>query len=296
MSAAPGGACPLCGGARLREAARGAASRVARCEGCAMMFRLPYAAAKDRCEDCRDRCLDDEKCLDAGYSSAFLSARLEVDRVRLERLRAWAGPVRGARVLELGAGVGALASLLAAEAAEYRGLEPSPLFHRALSRSFPALALRVERARFPEGLGAERFDLVVAVDVLPFVEDPVAFLRAARERLAEGGRLYLELPNERLLGLRAAARGALGLYAAEPVHPGHINFFAPATLRAALERAGLRPLRLGQVTLIGDPRRVEMTLRRPLGPLARSGCALLRWSRLDLLLQQGNLVAAAEAA
>ena len=94
-------------------------------------------------------------------------------------------------VLEIGVGQGALGYRLA-ERYRYVGLE------------LDGEALAVARSRLRRGtlvhgdLGAlapeDRFDLVVATEVLEHYEDDVAALRAWRERLVAGGAVLLSVP------------------------------------------------------------------------------------------------------
>lgn len=115
-----------------------------------------------------------------------------------------------------------------------------------------------------EALAAgERFELVVASEVLEHVDKPVAFLKSLKERLAPEGRIFLTVPNgygpselassfetlmalTGLLGLaRAAKRALLGRSVQAPlsrdtlaVSP-HVSFFTWSELQRILSAAGL---------------------------------------------------------
>jgi SAM-dependent methyltransferase len=130
-------------------------------------------------------------------------------------------------------------------------------------------ALRSE----PE-LGAHHFDLVLVCHVLEHLADPVALLRALRDRLgprSAGHWLYLEVPFERHRILKRRLPAGTGLPAAVPlvarhrasfvvldfvstlarvkfglVPPGgliklheHVNYFGAESLRRLLETVGL---------------------------------------------------------
>ncbi len=288
-------ACPVCGSAVLGTALSAPGLTMRACGACSMLFAEPYCSQlTEKCDKCGKRC---PKPADAPehYADLYIEGRLRLEAARLARVEAALGrPLSGLRVLEAGAGVGALGSLLAARGADYSGLEPVPMFHEALSRGFPALAPRVRRGF----LGAEDpgpYDLVVAADVLNYVAGPVQVLARLKALLAPNGTLYLEVPNERFFALRTAARRALGIYSS-PVHPGHVNFFGPGPLREAAGRAGLAVRELYQVSLLADAERLRMTLRRRPPAWLRAASLAARLTRFDLLLQQGNLVCVCGAA
>jgi len=88
-----------------------------------------------------------------------------------------------------------------------------------------------------EDLGDERFDLVVLMDVIEHVLDPIGLLQSAATQLAPAGRLVIQAPNRRSeMASRAGPRWSW--YSA----PDHVIHLAPATLPLLAERAGLELL------------------------------------------------------
>jgi SAM-dependent methyltransferase len=119
----------------------------------------------------------------------------------------------GARSLDLGCGTGyGSAELLAAGAAEVVGIDPHRSSILYAKRRFGSRAARFRVGR-AEDLGGElgRFDLTVAVNVLPQVADVEAALRGVASLLAPEGRLIASLPP--LLDGQA-----LSLYRVNPKH------------------------------------------------------------------------------
>ena len=110
----------------------------------------------------------------------------------------WLRVNRGARVLDVGCGVGRWSRLLAARGAEVVGIDLSPTMiaqasHRAATEGVADRCRFVvtDLARLDLG---ERFDLVLGVTVLQHILDPRAFrdaLSAMAEHLAPGGRMVL---------------------------------------------------------------------------------------------------------
>lgn len=278
--------CKLCGGAAPRELLRSQDNSIMRCPACGFMYREPYrGCAAAKCAACEDRCID------RASHPAFLAARLRVDARRAARIaRLAGGNLAGLAVLELGAGLGCLASALAASAGQYYGLEASPVFFGCLRANFPALAGKVENGLLPGPEHRGRFDLLVLVDVLQFAPKPLEFLREALLALKKGGKVYVELPDESLLRLRARARRALGLYSGSPLHHGHINFFTPRSLRYLLKEAGLRPEILRQTSIAADEDRLFLTLKRELPRWVRAASLAARLTGADTLARLGNTV------
>lgn len=278
--------CKLCGGGRPAKILRSQDSGIMKCPDCGFIYREPYrGCAAARCAACAD------KCIDRLSEPGFLEARLRVDGRRAKRIERLAGgDLSKLKLLELGAGLGCLASHLAAASGHYHGLESSPVFYGCLKAGFKSLAGKVENALLPGPEHRGRFDLLVAVDVLQFAPKPLEFLREAALALAEGGRIYLEVPDESLLTLRAKVRGKLGLYEGNPLHHGHINFFTPGSLRFLLREAGLRAEVLAQASIASDEDRLFLTLKKKLPPWVRALSLGARLTKADTLLGLGNTV------
>ncbi len=77
----------------------------------------------------------------------------------------------------------------------------------------------------------ERFDIVVCSHVIEHVADPHETLMQLRDRMTDGGAIYVEVPME--------------IWKQPPLHEEpvtHVNFFTVESLRTLLQRAGLQPL------------------------------------------------------
>jgi 2-polyprenyl-3-methyl-5-hydroxy-6-metoxy-1,4-benzoquinol methylase len=103
----------------------------------------------------------------------------------------------GARVLELGCAAGLMTSVIADGTVTVLAIDRSEAYlERARERELPGASLALgDLDELPET--SERFDHILATNVLHELRDPVAFLRACRERLAVDGRVHLTLQNPR---------------------------------------------------------------------------------------------------
>lgn len=166
------------------------------------------------------------------------------DKVRLaltarRLLRQVGGAARG-RVLEIGAGGGALAERLAQGAREVVAVdvrsEPSPR-HPRVRR----LTGRIEDL----DLGKDAFDLVVGIHVLEHVDDVQGLLARVRGVLAPGGVAYFVTPNA---GCRALDVFGADWWMLED--PTHVRFLSPDSIDRLARRAGFHQVAVRR--LLGD--------------------------------------------
>jgi SAM-dependent methyltransferase len=172
-------------------------------------------------------------------------------RKRLEFVSSVVAARRPRRVLDIGCGTGEQLTFPLAQAhsdARFLGVDPDERSIEHAQRSFARPNLEFSlAAELPD---AERFDLVVASEVLEHVESPGEFLRGLVERLNPGGAIVLTVPNgfgpfelgslaesllAQVLPIGRGERAGPDTLAASP----HINFFSWGRLRAALAAAGL---------------------------------------------------------
>lgn len=138
----------------------------------------------------------------------------------------------GARVLEVGAGFGAIAAEIARRSPDrvVTAIEPA-------GNVFPTLSERAEEspnlrvAQITSGQLADTaahgtFDTVLYVNVLEHIADDVAELRTAARLLTTGGRLGVFVP------------AMPSLYGSLDYKSGHYRRYHAAQLRSVLERAG----------------------------------------------------------
>src|SRR5579863_3586510 len=141
-------------------------------------------------------------------------------------------PSLGDTVLELGAGIGNVASHLMGRRLRYVAAEKDPLYLHALRNRFlrtpnvevlqldPECPADYQRADGP-------FDTVLCVNVLEYVEDPAAVIQAAASVLKSGGSLVVLAPQSQ------------AMYGTLDKAIGHRRRFSKAQLRSLLEAHGL---------------------------------------------------------
>jgi 2-polyprenyl-3-methyl-5-hydroxy-6-metoxy-1,4-benzoquinol methylase len=184
------------------------------------------------------------------------------------------------RLLDVGSGTGSWAPRLrAAGARELVALDPS---EAAIAIAYERYDLAVRgtlEAAGLEELGGERFDVIIAADVLEHLLDPWAALRTLRSWAAPGGLLAVSVPNLRFYRLT----GNLVLRGEFEYEPfgvrdwTHLRWFTRRSLGRALASSGWDPHRW-----VTSQTRKGRLLARLSEPLAN-----------DLLRQQLTVVARA---
>ncbi|MGH9361091.1 MAG: class I SAM-dependent methyltransferase, partial [Thermoanaerobaculia bacterium] len=212
---------------------------------------------------------------------------------RAQRFNRWMAetiaPHVGARVLEIGAGIGNITSWLLPRDF-YLASDVNPhylgyLRNLALGRPYLDVAeIDLERpADFERWRGA--FDTVVCLNVLEHVRDPLAALRNMHAALAPGGRVVLYVP--------AGERR----YSTLDEVLGHRCRYEPALLERELAETGFRLERLRDFNRAGVPgwwlngrvlkrrhfSRAQLKLFNVLVPLVRRADRLLPWQGLGLI-------------
>lgn len=216
-------------------------------------------------------------------------------------------PPAGARTaLEIGCGSGQNLDRLAGLGLDVAGVEPDAAACAAARGRGLDVWQGVAEA-LPGPVAAQRYDLVVLTHVLEHCLNPGLALAQAAGRLAPGGRMVVEVPNNACAGARAA--GAVWHWLDVP---RHLNFFTEASLRALVAQAGLVVERVewwgyarqfhpdwiateaqseavfaGQGT--ADAARLALHLRRGWGLLARTllAPAAQRYDSVRLILRAG---------
>ncbi|HEX5050547.1 MAG TPA: class I SAM-dependent methyltransferase [Planctomycetota bacterium] len=142
-------------------------------------------------------------------------------------------------LLDVGAGGGGLLARLHARRPDLAlaAVEPAAPARAALTRRFPGICFPADSAEQLEAVDA-RFDVVMMLQTLEHVHDPLVACRGAWHCLRPGGLLMVTVPNRRSLAVLRHGRAA-DCYA----NGTHLQFFARTTLHALLRRAGFDRVR-----------------------------------------------------
>lgn len=254
--------CPLCGGERRQRLGRrgGAAHRkglgvettVVRCRSCGVLYAHPTLLPLGN------------PYAEHAATEYFALHDSDAKRAQGRRLAQFARGLlgRAGSVLEVGCGRGELLQGAIDEGWQASGIEMTPEFaDLAAARGIEVESAPAESARLFDG----RYDLILFAAVLEHLYDPMAVLRRARRATAPGGLLFVDVPNESSLTMRAGRaymrlRGRDWSINLSPTFPPfHVVGFSPRTLARALEMAGYAVVSMAKPrwrNALGAPRSV----------------------------------------
>lgn len=152
----------------------------------------------------------------------YRSGKVALDRIG--RLRPLLTP--GLRLLDVGAGSGEVVYMLRAMGCDASGLEPNEGYARYASA---VLGAPVTHGFYQDAAVASgSLDAVTMFHTVEHLDSPFDVMRRAREWLASGGFLFVEVPNVE----------AVCQQPHQQFHRGHLYHFNLATLEAMGRRAG----------------------------------------------------------
>ncbi len=237
--AVPQAACPICRGSLANAAVE------------LRVFGIPYL----RCPECAHVAVGlkpDAAALERVFAESEGHSAGYVDPAALEtRMRQIVAPKLDwclaqyharyrrapAGVTDVGAGAGHFVAGAARRGLQAQGFEKS-----RTSRAFARQAFQVE-LRADDYLAAKDApcELITMWGLLEYLQDPRAFLHAARRAIAPDGLLVVEVPRADALGTRVQAmEGAIVARHMDPT--SHVNAFSDESLCTALVEEGFEPV------------------------------------------------------
>lgn len=135
--------------------------------------------------------------------------------------------VVGRRVLDVGCGQGQFVDFMVRRGWETLGIELSESA-MAVCNQFALPVKRIDV--FDPALAKESFDFITLFEVIEHIPAPLQMVRQIEQLLKPGGILYLTTPN-----FNSMDRRVLGA-SWQVVHPEHIMYFTPYTLKNLLRR------------------------------------------------------------
>jgi SAM-dependent methyltransferase len=238
----PDQSCPLCDAKDWRTHLAGVLDYLSgerfdllRCESCGLVITHPAPAPAELDRYYPPRYRTDRQKQTGGWRVRRRAAMLQ---------RHFPRGFRG-RLLDLGCGTGAFALEMQRRGwtlavTELNDAVLEEMRSRGMEAKRPDEALR-------DGFSGERFDAITAWHVLEHVPQPLALAKWSAEHLSSEGVFQATVPN--LASWQANRFGRHWLHLDVPRHLFH---FTPVTLRALVERAGMREAATSTVALEYD--------------------------------------------
>ncbi|MEH2319948.1 class I SAM-dependent methyltransferase [Nostoc sp.] len=149
------------------------------------------------------------------------------------------------RILDIGCGNGSLSKLIAQHGYEVVGIEESESGVKFASQTFPDCHfIQGTIYNLPYAEIGEKFDIVIAAEVIEHLYYPKQLIRNAKECLKPNGRLIITTPYHGYLkNLILAISVKMDKHFTTLWDGGHIKFFSVATMTALLETEDYRNIK-----------------------------------------------------
>lgn len=178
---------------------------------------------------------------------------------------------RGGTLVDLGAAGGELGSAL------------RPFFGRTIGFEYNVDCVGDLRGRFDQIVVADlervptlppNADAIVLADVLEHLRSPSQVLHLVRASLADGGRVFISVPNIANITIRLGLLFGIFEYRDRGIlDHTHLRFYTERTIRREVENAGFRIIEMGGSSV---PLRLIIGRFTP-DPLLRAGERILTW-------------------
>ncbi|MEH1849642.1 MAG: class I SAM-dependent methyltransferase [Nostoc sp.] len=141
------------------------------------------------------------------------------------------------RILDIGCGNGSLSNLIAQHGYEVVGIEESESGVKFASQTFPDCHfIQGTIYNLPYTEIGEKFDIVIAAEVIEHLFYPKELVRNAKQCLKQNGHLIITTPYHGYLkNIMLAVSGKMDKHFTTLWDGGHIKFFSVATMTTLLE-------------------------------------------------------------
>jgi 2-polyprenyl-3-methyl-5-hydroxy-6-metoxy-1,4-benzoquinol methylase len=174
--------------------------------------------------------------------------------------------IRPARVFEIGAGNGFVASRIAAMGVEVVAIEPSHSGVEIARQNFPTVQMHVGSAYDDLSSQYGTFPVVISLEVVEHLLEPRSFAKTVLDLLEPGGYALISTPYHGYLkNVALAVSGKMDAHFTALWDGGHIKFWSIDTLSALLSEAGLvveKVVRVGRIPILAKS--MIVIARRPL--------------------------------
>ena len=174
------------------------------------------------------------------------------------------------RVLELGCGSGHMSRVLREQGCAVVGVEIDPRAAESAAAICERLIIGdLDYLNFHEELGSDRFDVILAADVLEHLKDPLSILETVRQFLNPHGYVVISVPNVAHISIRLALLAGRFPYGKTGLlDETHLRFLTRESLEKLLADAELAIGHFERINVIpADPSSFEVPYDPAILPL-----------------------------
>lgn len=191
--------------------------------------------------------------------------------------------LKNLKILEIGCGNGGFA-LTVAKDNIYTAFEPYEIFQKELSKNnIPGRFFYSEFDK--EKIKGEKFDLIVANDVIEHMENPKEILKNLKEHLNEKGFLWIEVPDESFIKLKGLIRIMTGMYIkGYPTNPDHTLLFNKKTFLNFLKNTDYKIKNYIIDSVWGDEDKLSVVFSGKIPLIFKIASSLLKFTSIDKII------------
>lgn len=230
--------CPLCGGTQSHPIYKEHGEvGVTRCTGCSLIYTSPRIKSPESIYwGEAAKYYEEARLIFEGKLRHHRDPNYRQELDAIERHK------RTGRIMDVGCNLGMLLRIAVARGWTAVGVEPSPsLASLAVRHGFKVYNCFLHQVPAEEEAS---FDVVALSDVFEHITEPLEMLRQAQRFMKPGGILYVKVPNAKWSLLKQRLLAMLGQHPEQGLWDAyeHVVHYTDRTLRAMLEKAGLRVL------------------------------------------------------
>jgi SAM-dependent methyltransferase len=235
--------CPICEsgkrkkiglrGGRFHREGKGIETSIVKCLDCDLLYTYPTLLPESNPYECES-------------AEEYFQIHDAGKKIKQgEDLAKFAESIQGnpGKILEIGCGRGEQLIGAGKRGWEVHGIEMTPEYARIAQDA----GVEIENSSVEESRSLnEKYDVILLAAILEHLYEPLDTLKRIKEALRPGGLVFIDVPNESSLTMRAGnlymktRRRKWVINMSPTFAPYHVVGFSPQSLRFALEKAGFR--------------------------------------------------------
>ncbi|HOJ86982.1 MAG TPA: class I SAM-dependent methyltransferase [Elusimicrobiales bacterium] len=269
--------CPICGFFKTKIYWKHKDMIIDKCDECQTLFQDPKSPV-----------LNDNELITQIYEQykESFENHISINISRIKKIEKITGiKVKNLKILEIGCGNGALGSILIDKKNDYWAFEAYPVFQKELARN-KKLSDKVFFSQFdPQKIKGEKFDLIIANDVIEHVLDPLTLIKQLKNFVKEKGLIWIEVPDESYIEIKGLIRIITKMYVkGYPTNPDHKILFDKKTFLNFLKITGYKIKSYEIDSVWGDIEKLSVVFNGKIPFYVKTISEILKITSLDKII------------